>query len=133
MSTISCVIWDCKVRDRQIVVDGQGVAMYIMSMVIEQEIISDEEIRRQKEKARRLRKSNWWMRRIQEGVCYYCYQKVGRSNLTMDHVVPLSRGGKSTKGNLVPACKDCNNKKKYLLPIEWEEYLKTLSERSHTI
>ena len=102
-------------------------------MVIEQEIISEEEIRRQKEKARRFRKSNWWMRRIQEGVCYYCYRKVGRANLTMDHVVPLSRGGKSTKGNLVPACKDCNNKKKYLLPIEWEEYLKTLSERSHTV
>ena len=102
-------------------------------MVIEQEIISEEEIRRQKEKARRLRKSNWWMRKIQEGACYYCYRKVGRSNLTMDHVVPLSRGGKSTKGNLVPACKDCNNKKKYLLPIEWEEYLKTLSERSHIV
>lgn len=102
-------------------------------MVIEQEIISEEEIRRQKEKARRFRKSNWWMRRIQEGVCYYCYRKVGRANLTMDHIVPLSRGGKSTKGNLVPACKDCNNKKKYLLPIEWEEYLKILSERSHTV
>jgi 5-methylcytosine-specific restriction protein A len=28
----------------------------------------------------------------------------------------------------VPACKDCNNKKKYLLPIEWEEYLKTLEQ-----
>jgi 5-methylcytosine-specific restriction protein A len=43
----------------------------------------------------------------------------------MDHIVPLIRGGKSTKGNLVPACKDCNNKKKYLLPIEWDEYLKS--------
>jgi 5-methylcytosine-specific restriction endonuclease McrA len=41
----------------------------------------------------------------------------------MDHIVPLIRGGKSTKGNLVPACKDCNNKKKYLLPVEWKEYM----------
>ena len=36
----------------------------------------------------------------------------------MDHLIPLVRGGKSTKGNIVPACKDCNNKKKYALP--WE-------------
>lgn len=41
----------------------------------------------------------------------------------MDHVVPLIRGGKSVKSNMVTACKDCNNKKKHLLPIEWEEYL----------
>jgi 5-methylcytosine-specific restriction endonuclease McrA len=37
----------------------------------------------------------------------------------MDHLVPLSRGGRSIKGNLVPACKACNAKKKYRLP--WEE------------
>ena len=64
-----------------------------------------------------------------KGVCYYCEQKVDPGELTMDHVVPLARGGKSTKGNLVPACKDCNNKKKYLLPIEWDEYLKGLDVR----
>jgi 5-methylcytosine-specific restriction endonuclease McrA len=44
----------------------------------------------------------------------------------MEHVIPLIRGGKSSKGNVVPACKDCNTKKKYLLPIEWEEYRKSL-------
>ena len=92
------------------------------------DIISDHDIRREKEKARRLRQSAWWMRKIQKGECYYCNLKVGMSNLTMDHVIPMSRGGKSRKGNIVPACKECNNKKKYLLPIEWDEYLKTLSE-----
>ncbi|MBW2143871.1 MAG: HNH endonuclease, partial [Deltaproteobacteria bacterium] len=56
-------------------------------------------------------------------------REVGREQLTMDHVVPLSRGGKSRKGNIVAACKECNTKKKYLLPVEWEEYLRTLSER----
>jgi 5-methylcytosine-specific restriction endonuclease McrA len=48
----------------------------------------------------------------------------------MDHVVPLSRGGKSKKGNIVPACKECNSKKKYLLPIEWEEYIESLAKSS---
>jgi 5-methylcytosine-specific restriction endonuclease McrA len=99
-------------------------------MLHDQGFISDEEIRREKEKARSLRKSAWWMRKIQKGVCHYCNSKVGKASLTMDHVVPLSRGGKSRKGNIVPACKECNNKKKYLLPIEWEEYLNALSERS---
>jgi 5-methylcytosine-specific restriction endonuclease McrA len=41
----------------------------------------------------------------------------------MDHIVPIIRGGKSTKRNIVIACKECNNKKKYMLPIEWEDYL----------
>jgi 5-methylcytosine-specific restriction endonuclease McrA len=92
------------------------------------ETISEDEIRREKEKARRLRRTHWWNRKIQGGVCHYCRRPVGRQNLTMDHVIPLSRGGKSKKGNIVAACKDCNNKKKYLLPIEWEAYLEQLSE-----
>jgi len=102
-------------------------------MVFDQEIISEQDIRREKEKARRLRQSAWWMRKAQKGICYYCNREVGKPNLTMDHVVPLSRGGKSKKGNIVPCCKECNNKKKYLLPIEWEEYLKTLSDSSSTL
>jgi 5-methylcytosine-specific restriction endonuclease McrA len=42
----------------------------------------------------------------------------------MDHLVPIIRGGKSVRGNVAPACKECNNKKKHMLPLEWEEYLK---------
>lgn len=38
----------------------------------------------------------------------------------MDHVVPLVRGGRSTKGNLVPCCKACNTKKKHHLAFELE-------------
>ncbi len=90
----------------------------------------EEHIRKEKEKARRLRKTQWWLARIEKGVCYYCHRKVGRENLTMDHIVPLSRGGKSKKGNVVPACKECNNKKKYMLPVEWEEYMRQLSKQS---
>jgi len=40
----------------------------------------------------------------------------------MDHKVPIIRGGKSVKGNLVPCCKPCNDKKKHKLAFEWEEY-----------
>jgi 5-methylcytosine-specific restriction protein A len=98
-------------------------------MPIEIHEVKTEEVRREKEKARRLRGTNWWNRKIQQGVCYYCHREVGPEQLTMDHVVPLSRGGKSKKGNIVTACKECNSKKKFLLPVEWEEYLKTLDKK----
>jgi 5-methylcytosine-specific restriction endonuclease McrA len=48
----------------------------------------------------------------------------------MDHIVPIARGGRSTKGNLVPACKQCNNKKKQLLPMEWKSYLQKNVQQS---
>jgi len=88
--------------------------------------VDEEKIRKEKEKARALRRTHWWYGRIEPGVCHYCRRVVGRENLTMDHVVPLSRGGRSTKGNVVACCKDCNNRKRYLLPVEWEEYLASL-------
>jgi 5-methylcytosine-specific restriction endonuclease McrA len=102
-------------------------------MSYEIDIVTEEELRREKEKARSLRRTHWWNRKIQGGLCYYCHREVGREQLTMDHVVPLSRGGKSKKGNIVPACKECNNKKKSMLPIEWEEYLRTLDMNSGNI
>ncbi len=86
--------------------------------------VTEEEIRREKEKARKLRSTRWWRQKKERGRCHYCNRKVGPGELTMDHIVPLVRGGKSTKSNIVPACKECNNRKKYLLPIEWEDYLR---------
>ncbi|OGQ84699.1 MAG: HNH endonuclease [Deltaproteobacteria bacterium RIFCSPLOWO2_12_FULL_60_19] len=84
--------------------------------------VSDEEIRRERNKARELRAGQWWKRRCSAGLCHYCGKKVPARALTMDHVVPIIRGGKSAKGNVVPACKECNTKKKHSLPMEWEEY-----------
>lgn len=89
---------------------------------------TDEEIRREKEKARKLRATRWWRQKKASGLCYYCGRKFKPSELTMDHIVPLIRGGKSVKSNIVVACKECNNKKKYMLPIEWDEYINQLKE-----
>ncbi|NLI80679.1 MAG: HNH endonuclease [Deltaproteobacteria bacterium] len=85
------------------------------------------EIRREKEKARALRRSQWWQRKISQGICHYCGRHVPPGELTMDHIVPLVRGGKSSRGNLAAACKDCNNRKKYLLPTEWNDYMRILA------
>ncbi len=86
----------------------------------------EEHIRREKAKARELRQSQWWKRKRSTGRCHYCGCTFKPAELTMDHLVPIVRGGRSTQGNVVPACKDCNSKKKYLLPMEWEEYLRSL-------
>jgi 5-methylcytosine-specific restriction endonuclease McrA len=92
--------------------------------------VDDEHIKREKGKARELRNSPWWKRRRSTGICYYCGRKFNPAELTMDHLIPIVRGGKSVPGNLVPACKECNNKKKYLLPMEWEEYLESLKKET---
>ncbi len=92
--------------------------------------VHEETLKKEKAKARELRSSRWWRHKCGQGVCHYCGKAVGPKSLTMDHVVPLSRGGRSVKNNLVPACKECNNRKKYLLPMEWEGYLEGLKRRN---
>jgi 5-methylcytosine-specific restriction endonuclease McrA len=85
--------------------------------------LEETEIRRERHKARELRASQWWKRRCAKGKCHYCGKSVTPRELTMDHIMPIARGGKSAKGNIVTACKTCNSKKKQMLPMEWEIYL----------
>lgn len=42
------------------------------------------------------------------GHCHYCDKE---AKLTLDHVIPLSKGGKHSKDNVVPACQHCNSSK----------------------
>ena len=51
------------------------------------------------------------------GCCAYCGVK---SRLTMDHIIPLSRGGYHGIGNLIPACPRCNSSKNKKFIIEWK-------------
>jgi 5-methylcytosine-specific restriction protein A len=80
--------------------------------------VSEEEMRRERKKARELRASQWWKRKRAAGFCHHCREKCAPGDLTMDHLVPIIRGGKSTKGNLVPSCKKCNSARKHRLPFE---------------
>ena len=50
-------------------------------------------IRKEKARARELRKTGWWKKKIASGICCYCGKRFSPDKLTMDHVVPLSRGG----------------------------------------
>ena len=91
--------------------------------------LESEDLKRERHRARQLRETQWWKRRLAKGVCQYCKRPTPPKELTMDHIVPVSRGGKSTKGNVVPCCKECNNAKKQLLPMEWESYLKKFDSK----
>ena len=50
--------------------------------------------------------------------CQYCGAQPGRAHLTVDHVVPRSRGGQTTWENVVAACRDCNHRKGGRTPDE---------------
>jgi 5-methylcytosine-specific restriction endonuclease McrA len=43
--------------------------------------------------------------------CQYCYKEFPEKKLTLDHVVPICRGGPHDWNNVVTACSACNNKK----------------------
>jgi len=88
--------------------------------------IDPDVLKRERARARALRASQWWKRRVADGQCFYCGRRVGARALTMDHRVPLARGGRSVRGNVVAACKTCNSKKQSLVPLEWAEYLRSL-------
>jgi 5-methylcytosine-specific restriction protein A len=77
-----------------------------------------EHIKRERRKAQDLRQSSWWKQQLGRGVCYYCGEKFEKTMLTMDHVVPIARGGKTSKKNCVVCCKDCNTKKGRHMPVE---------------
>ncbi len=86
------------------------------------------DIRAERGKARDLRKTRWWQQKTAAGLCHYCRRSFAYKELTMDHLVPLARGGRSTKNNLVPCCKECNTLKKSMLPLEWEDFLRKLQQ-----
>lgn len=78
--------------------------------------------------------------------CQYCEVKCSPQTISIDHIIPKSKGGKNTWANLVTACMSCNNKKSDMTldqcemellrlpfipvfpndpntPEEWEQYL----------
>jgi 5-methylcytosine-specific restriction endonuclease McrA len=57
------------------------------------------------------------IKKLYNSDCFYC----GASeDITLDHVIPLSRGGRHSIGNIVPACGKCNYSKNNKTVIEWK-------------
>lgn len=75
-------------------------------------------VSRERVKARVLRASAWWQAELAKGSCHYCGQAFASKDLTMDHIIPVSRGGRSIKSNVVPCCTACNKNKRSMTPAE---------------
>ncbi|ATS93083.1 HNH endonuclease [Gordonia phage Patio] len=60
-----------------------------------------------------------WKRALRRsrGRCFYCGER--SSKLTVEHIIPLSRGGRHSIGNIVPACPTCNYQKQNRTVMEW--------------
>ena len=59
----------------------------------------DAHVRRERAKARALRQSAWWRAQLAKGRCHYCGGTFPPAELTMDHLVPVARGGRYCAGS----------------------------------
>jgi len=53
-------------------------------------------------------------------LCLYCGNSFRTSELTRDHIIPISRGGKNVWSNVASACRNCNHRKNNRTPAEWD-------------
>jgi 5-methylcytosine-specific restriction endonuclease McrA len=74
------------------------------------------EYRRIPHQTRALSRKNILLR--DRSTCQYCCKVLNSAELTLDHVVPRSRGGASSWENLVACCHECNRKKGNHMPQE---------------
>ena len=57
------------------------------------------------------------LKKIYESECFYCG---ANSEIQTDHIIPISKGGRHSIGNLVAACRRCNQSKGKKLLVEWK-------------
>ena len=86
--------------------------------ILERENTDPARLKKEREKTRKLKKSDWWNSQVSKGICYYCKQSFLPSELSLDHLVPLARGGRTQAGNVVPSCLPCNINKKLHTPVD---------------
>lgn len=62
--------------------------------------------------------------------CAYCGQRRKLKNMTVDHIIPLSKGGTDDISNLQCTCKMCNRLKDNMLPHEFTAFVRCILESS---
>jgi 5-methylcytosine-specific restriction endonuclease McrA len=64
-------------------------------------------------------------------ICQYCGEKTRKDKITVDHVIPESRGGQSIWDNTVSACNGCNAEKDNRTPQEADMHLIRIPRKPH--
>lgn len=62
----------------------------------------------------------------QRGICVYCSKSLHRVRAEIDHIIPISRGGKHLKKNLQLLCSKCNRRKSAKMPHVFIKELKSV-------
>jgi len=72
-----------------------------------------------------------WQRLLHRynGKCAYCGE---RTALHKDHIIPISKGGTDSMGNILPACRECNLSKSDKFIVEWKQWKKVKENDSRT-
>ncbi len=78
--------------------------------------VVDRSRRRTTTKMGDLTKEEWLEIQNRSPICPACGKFVGCENLSLDHIIPISKGGKHTKDNVQALCLQCNLKKSAKLP-----------------
>lgn len=63
------------------------------------------------------------VRKNQPHICFYCKRELADDKITIDHVQPYARDGKTKERNLVIACKECNSEKDVMTLKEYMDFL----------
>ena len=62
-------------------------------------------------------------------VCHWCLRTAGHAGpMTVEHVIPRSRGGSNRRENKVWACFACNNLKGDMMPAEWAVVMRDIPQ-----
>lgn len=60
---------------------------------------------------------------LQNEKCVYCGRRRQLKHMTIDHIIPLSKGGTNDEENIRCSCKMCNRLKDNMLPMEFSSFL----------
>src|SRR5208282_1352389 len=97
--------------------EEHGLALHAQRAIIAMpSVIRLLEYRRLPHQSRALSRKNILLR--DRNTCPYCATVLPSGELTLDHVIPRSRGGSSTWENLVACCHHCNRRKGNQFPVE---------------
>ncbi len=59
----------------------------------------------------------------QNGLCVWCGCDLRQAEIEIDHLIPISKGGKHVQGNLILTCQKCNRQKSDAMPWEFRAWL----------